>query len=168
MCSNASCANLLDASVLVKLYVNEDGSDIIQNYMNTQPTWYTTPMCFYEALAVLKAKWLYPPQKNRKKITRDEYLEASFKMAAYVSTSQEYIKDIDLLTPTAFLKVQSLIKKYDLDISDAFQILSVKEGAFSPLIGESRTVLVTADEKLADAAEKEGIRSWYIFRSPHP
>jgi hypothetical protein len=62
-------ANCFDASALVKLHVNEEGSDIMRGYFhNRAPGGYTTPFCFYEALDVLKSKWLI-----RGEITRDEY-----------------------------------------------------------------------------------------------
>jgi predicted nucleic acid-binding protein len=64
--------------------------------------------------------------------------------------------------------VQEISDKYSLDLSDAFQILSVKEGYFSALIDESSTILVTADEALAKAARSEGIRSWYFLEEPEP
>jgi predicted nucleic acid-binding protein len=58
-----------------------------------------------------------------------------------------------------FSEVQSLCRKYQkIDFSDAFQILSVKKGYFSPLCGDSQTVLVTADAELAKAAEQEGLK----------
>ena len=45
-------ANCLDPSALVKLHVNEDGADIIRTYFDHEPTKYTTPFCFYEALTL--------------------------------------------------------------------------------------------------------------------
>ena len=35
----------LDASVLVKLYVDENGSDIARKYIDEQSTLYTTNLC---------------------------------------------------------------------------------------------------------------------------
>jgi hypothetical protein len=60
-----------------------------------------------------------------------------------------------------------MIDKYQLDLSDAFQILSVK--AFAPhMIGGSRTILVTADKELAKAARAEGLRVWSVLEEPAP
>jgi hypothetical protein len=53
-------------------------------------------------------------------------------------------------------------------MSDAFQILSVKEGYFSGLVGDSSTVLVTADEGLAKVARIEGVKSWYCLGEAEP
>jgi predicted nucleic acid-binding protein len=72
------------------------------------------------------------------------------------------------LSPKVFFDVQKMIDKYQLDLSDAFQILSVKKGFGACLSGESQTILVTADEKLAKAAKAEGLRVWSILEEPAP
>ncbi len=48
----------LDASVLVKLFWKENGSDVIKNYINSNPTsvFYTTSLCFAETLGILKTR----------------------------------------------------------------------------------------------------------------
>ena len=156
-------ANCFDASALVKLYTTEQGSDIIKNYFNCEPTKYTTPLCFYEALNVLKVKHFY-----RKEISAAEYHNATFSLTAWFSHIVKYIKDLNFLSPIVFNNVQELAKKYSLDLSDAFQILSVKEGYFSHLSNESKTVLVSADKKLSQAAKGEGLRVWYFLNDPEP
>ena len=70
--------------------------------------------------------------------------------------------DADLTNPEAFRAVRELVERTDLDLSDAFQIFSVKYGYFSVLAGESRTVLVTTDGALAAAARSEGISVWNV------
>ena len=163
MKSKAARANCLDASALVKLYVKENGSEILNQYFRDEATRYATPICFYEALSVLKVKWLY-----RKEISRDEYLSASFSMTAWFSVSSHVLKDIDFLSPYVFRDVRSIAERHSLDVSDAFQILSVRDGYFSGLMDDSRTVLVTADEALAEAARDEGVQTWYILKEPPP
>ncbi len=156
-------ANCFDASALVKIYINEDGSDIVQKYFNSEPTKYTTPLCFYEALNVLKVKHFY-----RKEINAEEYHLASFNLTAWFSHIVKDIRDLNFLSPIVFKNVQQISKRYSLDLSDAFQILSVKEGFFSGLANESKTILVTADKKLSKAAEGEGLRVWYFMNEPFP
>ena len=41
--------------------------------------------------------------------------------------------------------------------------LSVKEGYFSPLAKESRTLLITADKRLGEVADAEDIQVWYCL-----
>ena len=157
-------ANCFDASALIKVFTLEAGSDLVRDYFNHRsPTKYTTPFCFYETLNVLKVKWLY-----RREITKVEYTDAAFGLVAWFEASTRYAKDIDLKDPIVFFKVRELAERHSLDLSDAFQILSVKAGYFSHLINASQTVLVTADEVLAKAARMEGVKSWYCLGEAEP
>jgi len=157
-------ANCFDTSAVIKVFTPEDGSDLVRDYFyNRSPTKYTTPFCFYEVLNVLKSKWLY-----RSVLTKDEYTTAAFKVVAWFGASSRYIRDIDLKDPIIFSKVRELTKRHALDLSDAFQILSVKEGYYSGLANDSQTVLVTADKNLAKAARIEGVKSWYCLGEPEP
>lgn len=160
-------ANCLDASALVKLYVNECGSDILQQYLQHEPTYYTTLFCYFETLSVLKRKWLYG-KNGEDEITQEEYREATFSLTAWFSLVSQKVKDLDFTSLTVFSEVQRISKDHKLDLSDAFQILSVKQGFFSPLAGESRTILVTADKNLATVARKEGLRAWNLLSEPTP
>ena len=162
MCSTWVHASYLDASALVKLYYQEIGSKELKEYLHKNPTWHTTVFCFYEALNALKWKWL------NGHIVKEEYLNSTFEMAADVSTRMNEIEDINFLNRDIFMTVQKTAKTHDLDLSDAFQIESIKKGFFSGLAGESKTILVTADRKLAIAAINEGIRAWNILVDPIP
>lgn len=156
-------ANFFDASSLVKLHTPEVGSEIVRGYFHRQPTKYTTPFCFYEALGVLKVKW-----RNRKEITQSQYLQAACELSSWYGASSANIKDLDFASPVTFSQARCLAKKNSLDLSDAFQILSVKAGYFAPMIGDSQTVLITADKGLAEAARREGVRAWYFMDEPAP
>lgn len=111
----------------------------------------------------MKSKWLYKGQ-----LGREEYLDAAFKLTAWYGATTQKIKDIDLTNPLTFHQAQALVQKTGLDLSDVFQILSVKEGYFSDLINDSRTLLVTADNGLAAAAKTEGIRVWSVMEENAP
>lgn len=51
-------ANYLDASAIIKILVDEDGSSEIQKYFRTGGSnFYMTSLCFSEALGVLKVKY---------------------------------------------------------------------------------------------------------------
>jgi predicted nucleic acid-binding protein len=163
MTSTAVRANFFDASALVKLYVQEAGSDIVRPYFAGQPTKYTTPFCYYEALSVLKVKWLY-----REEIAKEQYLDAALRLTAWFHSTSRRIKDIDFTEPTTFHDARGLVDKTSLDLSDAFQILTIKNGFFSPLCGDSQTVLVTGDRRLATAARSEGLRVWSLMEEPAP
>ena len=161
--STSVFANCFDASALVKVWVDEPNCGPARMYFNTQsPTKYTTPFCYFETLSALKGKWL------RKELSKEVYLNAAFAMTVWFQASSRKVKDIDFTDPPTFLRAKEIVEKYEIDLSDAFQILSVKEGYFSPLANDSRTLLVTADEKLANAAEAEGLRAWYCLSWPTP
>jgi predicted nucleic acid-binding protein len=156
----------LDASALVKWYVTEAGSDNLRRYLRRQSTIYTTVFCYFEALSVLKVKRFY--RKPPDNITDETYHEAAFELSAWFSASSKMLPDLDLVDPITFTRVQSISRQHSLDISDAFQILSVIEGFFSPLCGDSKTTLVTADSRLADAARAEGARVWNLLTETPP
>lgn len=164
MYSPAPRANLFDASALVRVFAPEPGSDLVRDYFNLHsPTKYTTPFCFYETLNILKGKWLF-----RGELTKAQYNEAAFRFVAWFESCTRHGNDIDLKDPIVFSKVRDLSERHNLDWSDAFQILSVREGYFSCLIDESQTVLVTADETLATVACAEGVKAWYCLKAPLP
>lgn len=157
-------ANFFDASALVKIFAREADSASVRSYWDTRsPTKYTSPFCLYEALTVLKVLWMY-----RNKLTEEKYHEAAEKLIVWFSASKRSIKDLDLHDPAVLVNAQDLARRYSLDLSDAFQILCVKEGRYSRLVDRSQTVLVTADEKLAKAARNEGLKAWYCLGEAEP
>ena len=156
-------ADFFDASVLVKVFSNEPGSDAARAYFNSRATKHSTAFCFYEAMNVLKGKW-----KFQGKLTHQEYLSSAFHLTAWFGASASRVSDLDFTNPLIFQQATKLVQKFGLDYSDAFQILSVKEGYFSSLVGDSSTVLVTADRQLAAAARSEGLRAWSMLDEPPP
>jgi predicted nucleic acid-binding protein len=170
MPSTSARASFLDASTLVKLHIREDGSDVVRAYFESEPLKYTTHFCFYEALSRLKGLW----KKGRKvgeahtKLTKEEYFDACSRLFSWHQAMSKRIDDLDFLSIHTFLEARKIAKKGDLDLSDTFQILSVKSGYFSVSGGDSQTVFVTADKGLAKAARTEGLRVWYCVSEPPP
>ena len=142
-------ADCFDASALVKVYAQEPRSAVVRSYFESRPTKYTTPFCYYEALNILKAKW-----EHRSLLSREEYLNAAFRLTVWYQASAKHVDDLDLTNPQTFRLAQSLVEKFGLDLSDALQIVSVRDGYFAPLVNDSQTVLVTADKDLAIAARR--------------
>ena len=151
----AAYTDFYDASVLLRIYTEEPGSSVVREYIHRRPTGYTTPFCFYEALNGLKGKWKYKGQ-----LTKAQYLEASFQLTAWYGATSEKIADLDFSDPLVFKATRDLASRHELDLSDAFQIMSVKHGFFSPLVGDSTTLFITCDTPLFFAAKAEGLRSW--------
>ena len=163
MNSRAARADFFDASALAKVYSDEPCSDVARNYFRSPATKYTTPFCFYEAMNVLKGKW-----KHKGQLTIDQYLEAAFQLTAWYGASSSKVNDLNFTEPTTFAEAKEIAERNRLDLSDAFQILSVKKGYFSVLVNESSTVLVTADKELAGAARAEGLQAWNLMLESAP
>jgi len=161
--TTAARANCFDASALLKLYVEEDGSDKLRTYWNGEPTKFTTSLCFYEALTLLKVCHFY-----RKILDVDEYKMATLDLCAWYGTVSENIPELKFLSPEVFFAAQRTAEKHNIDLSDAFQIYTVKEGFFSGLGAGSKTILVSADRDLVKAARAEGLRVWSILDEPLP
>jgi predicted nucleic acid-binding protein len=156
-------ADFFDASALVKVFADEPGSIVVREYWRSRATKYTTPFCFYEAMNVLKSKW-----KHKGQLTLPSYLEAAFELTVWYGASSSKVSDLDFTDPLTFAETKSLAERSGLDLSDAFQIMSVKRGYFSVLVKDSATVLVTADNALAEAARAEELRVWNINLEPPP
>jgi predicted nucleic acid-binding protein len=148
-----------DASALVKVFIEEDYSRVVSEAFYSEPTRCTTIFCYYETLSAFKRKWL------KKEITQEQYADASFKLTAWFSHFVRRTPDLDFTDSSVFKEVTDIAQRNSLDLSDAFQILSVKRGRYSGLILESRTILATADEDLAKAACSEGIKTMLLGQS---
>ena len=159
----AARADCFDASALVKVYADEPRSDVVRAYFDSRTTKYTTPFCYYEALNILKAKW-----RHRALLSREEYLKAAFRLTVWYQASAKRVEDLDFTNPQTFRLAQSLVERFGLDLSDAFQIVSVRDGYFAPLVNDSQTVLVTADKDLAVAARAENLRVWSAMDESPP
>ncbi len=161
--STAVRANCFDASALLKLYVLEDGSDKLREYWNREPTKFTTSLCFYEALTLLKVYHFY-----RKILDTEAYKRATLDLCAWYGAASKDIPELNFLSPEVFFAAQRTAEKHKIDLSDAFQIHTVKEGFFSHLSADSRTILVSADRDLVKAARAEGLRVWSILDESPP
>ncbi len=162
----------LDASAIVKLVLNENGSSELRRYFSQESNFTVTSLCFMEALGVLKVK-----RFNRECISDDKYFGDCDELMARVSGGYIEIEDIEIKDRSVFGEVENLTRKYNngkpkdktIDISDAFQIVSVKRNYFSRFENsESKPILITADSPLADAARTEGLRVWYCINEPSP
>lgn len=152
----------LDTSAIVKLLVIEDGSLALRNYINEYAVLYTTSLCFAETLGALKAKYV------RNLLSEEEYLATCEELIAHVRNQTLEIDDIGISQRSTFDEAEHFAKKYSLDIADAYQLVTLRQGALSTLEGESRPILVTADEALAKAARAESMRVWDCLREPAP
>lgn len=143
----------LDASAIVKLVIDEKHSELVRNHFDDPRSWFfTTNFCFFESLTVLKREWC----KN--KISTNKYRDCCRLLFAYIKEHRIKIKEYPLEDLHDFGKLEELVDKCAIDISDALQLLSIKKTILSELAGESETTFITADGKLAKAAREEGVK----------
>jgi hypothetical protein len=157
----------LDASAIVKLVLNETGSVELRQYFGKESSFTATSLCFAEALGVLKVKRFY-----QKSMTDEEYFSGCDELMAYVADYTIKIEDIEVKDRSVFDEVEKMTRKHNegkpkdetIDISDAFQIASVKRNYFSRFPDtDSMPILITGDQALANVARDEGLRVWYCI-----
>jgi predicted nucleic acid-binding protein len=154
-------ARYLDASAIIKIYIDESGSDVVREYFRTA-LFTTTSLCVMEALGKIKAKW------TNKHISEEQYYNFTGDLLTHVWSEKIEVKEVNLFTMQWKMEVEKMAKKYSLDWSDALQIVSILKGEYRAFADECKTILITADEGLANAAIKEGIRAWNILKNPKP
>lgn len=147
----------LDASIMVKLVADEKNSEQVRKCFNdVNSIFSTTNFCFFESLSVLKRKWC------NKEINQKEYRRYCRLLFAYKMENRIVIEEYPLKTLHDFGKLEHLTERYNIDISDCLQLLSIKETILSKFAEESETTLITTDKNLAKSAEKEGVIVKYI------
>ncbi|WP_076418337.1 hypothetical protein [Colwellia sp. UCD-KL20] len=151
--------HLLDASALVKLFIEEDGSKLLREYYDEYSVFWTTTPCLIEVLGILKCKYLYKSQ-----LTKNKYLEISAEIMAYFRNKDILIVEDEMTNLYLFNQVEIIVGKYSLDIIDAFQLVTLQNGFSSKLTGEAKTILITADGALEKAATLEGLRVWNCLK----
>jgi predicted nucleic acid-binding protein len=155
--------NYFDASAMVKLVVEEEFSERVRSYawQPTQSWRLCTSYCFVEAINVLKAKF------NRKEISNRSYIAGSRRLAQLKKNGQVRLVQTDFSFLDSFHIAEDLVRLHAIDFLDAFQLMSVNN-SWSNLASSHKPLLITADSKLAQAAEKEGIQAWLCRDTPSP
>lgn len=153
-----------DASVLVKLFLNEDGSNVVRQHRRNPEhklPFYTTSLCFAETLVVLKMKYV------RKEITQEQYLDAGDYLISCIREEDIQIANIDITDEKIFEEVEEIVSHHNIDISDAFQIVTIKQDYSSKEL-QMPAILITADRGLAKAARAEDLQVWDCMTEPAP
>ncbi len=152
----------IDASAIVKLLVDEDGSTTVRTYHSSHAVFWTTALCFSETLGVLKTKFV------KKLLSSEQYFAACEELMGHLRGRTLNLEDMDISERHVFDEVESLGTKHSLDVSDAYQLVTLKHGGLSRMEGGSRPILVTADRSLAVAARAEGLRAWDCLNEAVP
>lgn len=152
----------LDASALVKLVIDEGQHEPVRAFFNAKTNFHATSLCIMEALGAIKAKWI------NGRINQEAYLQATRKLVIDSWGKRIRTDNIDLFTPEGLQATEELARKHTLDLSDALQLETLLRGTFRYFAEDSKPILITADKKLATAAEAEGIRAWRCHLDPAP
>jgi hypothetical protein len=126
-------------------------------------------------MGILKSKWVGNQSKNgATKIETDKYFETT-RLLIIEWRKRIELDDLELVDPSVPLKVEEMAKNYNLDYSDALQLITIKSGKYSflsyesaPNVYESALIFITADRELESAAASEGIRVWNCTAGPAP
>ena len=151
-----------DASAALKLAVKEPGYENVRHHFQKHRRHYMTSLCFAEALGALKGKF------SRKELSTEGYFDACYLLIAYLRDGRFHLDETLKISPETFMEAEKLAKKYEVDLSDALQLITVRDGQFKNWARASKTVLATADRGLLKAAEAEGLRAWNVIDSPEP
>lgn len=158
--STAVKVKYLDASVIVKLFLDENGSKRFRDYFFNSTNYCTTFMTFYEAMNVLK--------RNLFKTNTGKYYTAVEELAILGWSGKIEVESVELNNINVFKEVRDLSISYNLDVADAIQIYAILNSKYSFFIRESASVLLTADKELELAATAKGIRVWNCINNERP
>ena len=149
----------LDASAAVKLVVAEPASSEILAYFESGDPFYMTAPCTTEVLSVLKVKYFY-----RKELSADQYTKAAYCFLSYLNDRIK-IRGPSIDNSHVFWEADELARRHNLDLIDALQLVTIKQGSF---VGPGAPLLITADDALARAARVEQIEAWNCATEPRP
>ena len=152
----------LDASALVKILIDEGDSQPVRDFFNSNTNFCATSICFAEALGVLKGKW------SHNRISDNEYFAATNSLIIDAWGRRIEIDDVGLLNPEVHGEVERVAKKYNMDLSDALQLVTILRGKYSVLVRDSASALITADSNLVSAAASKNVRVWNCIQGPAP
>jgi len=115
-----------------------------------------------EALGAIKAKWVHG------RLNQETYFASARSLVLNSWGKRIRTDNIDLFTPEGLEATEELARRHHLDLSDALQLETILRGTFRYFAEDSRPILITADSRLASAAEAEGIRAWRCHTEPPP
>jgi predicted nucleic acid-binding protein len=146
-------AHYWDASALVRLVAEDPAeqrgrADLCTLFFGGGHH-YSTSACLAEALGVFKRKWL----------------DKIYTLAEYVRTVREFYRlvvshltvDEVAVSVQVLDEAERLMTKHRLDFIDSLQVITVLHGKFSVFVGDSQSLFITADRKLARAAKAAGV-----------
>lgn len=155
-------AVFLDASALLAWILHPDkpepGGKPLSEYLRCpEHRSYSNSSCLTEVL--VRLKWM----RHHCEITDAGYFMKANLLHTRIHHKTLKISEFNYWTKGVSDKAFELVKKYQnkIDYIDAVQIVDVLEGPYKNFAGPSRTLLITKDKKLRDAARAEGVEVWF-------
>ena len=141
----------LDASVLAKRYSSEGGSALVNELFRRVPVKEITflTMGILELVSVLVRKY------NDGRLSEELFAQAMINLSAEVIDSDDF--STISVSDAQILSALSLIRKHNLNATDAIILRSAMDLSQSLNAQEGQFVMWTSDHRLARAAEEEGI-----------
>lgn len=155
-------SHYLDTSALVRLLVDEPGSEALRSYYDRHSVFSVTGICFAECLGVLKAK------RVRKLLDEEQYFSACEDLIARIRDRSIFIDNVTVRERELFDEAERFARSHDIDLADAYQLVSLRHGPFSSMAAKVPLLLITADGDLAGAARSEGLLVWHCLDEPAP
>ena len=154
----------LDASALVKLFIDENGSETLRKHVKKSVNFCATSFCLGEALGVMKRDYFNKPKANNYK----KYLQKCRGLMVGGLGGKIEVEEMCITKGYHFVKwieeAEAFVGKYKIDFVDALQLVTLLRGQYAHFAGGSKSILITADEGLAKAATGENVRVWDILK----
>jgi predicted nucleic acid-binding protein len=162
---NPARVHYWDASALVRIVAEDPAEQVGRAELRAlffgQGSHYATQACLAEAIGVFKRKWL---------------VEKVYTLPEYVRTVREFYRlvvshvAVDEIPVSVQLldQAEQLMREHQLDFIDSIQMTTVLHGKFSVLIGDSASLFITADRRLARAAKRNGVSVWLVGSAAGP
>lgn len=152
----------LDASALITWLLYPDkpelGSKRLSEYLSRpEHQRYSNEPCLTEVL--VRFKWM----RHHNEITDDGYFLRINLLKTRIEHQTLHISEFKYWEKKYTDRALQLTRNHQnkIDFIDALQIVDICEGPYKTFSGPSRTLLITSDKKLRDAARAEGVDVWY-------
>lgn len=146
---------LVDACIAVKLVLNSESDHAkVAIFFGFASSIEMTSHSVTEAFGVLKRKWLSKNPNDH--IDDGQYHHAAYVLNAILKERVQIVGEPLVDSETLFLAAKKS-EEYGIDVLDCLQLLAAKQMQQRGFVGTSAPAFVTADQKLMDAAIKEGI-----------
>jgi len=152
----------LDASALITWLLYPDkpepvGERLSKYLKRPERQRYSNEPCLTEVL--VRLKWM----RRYNEITDAGYFIRIGSLKRRIEHKTLHISKFNYWEKKYTDRALQLTKNYQnkIDFIDALQIVDVLEGPFKIFLGPSRTLLITTDRNLRDAAKAEGVDVWF-------